>query len=91
MRGDSLYVVMAIAGWADLQGFVVDLPTLDCDARQDDGTTLTVAQSDLPPTITISVAEHSRLQAIEVAAREYKRLAELRVPVFSHGSARVWD
>lgn len=38
----SLYVVMAIEGWADLQGFEVDLPTLTRGDHGDDGTALTL-------------------------------------------------
>ena len=38
----ELYVVMAIEGWADLQGFSVELPRLSRDDHTDDGTALTV-------------------------------------------------
>lgn len=37
---DGLYIVMAIAGYADLQGFHVDLPHLDKSDLVDDGTVL---------------------------------------------------
>lgn len=42
VEGDGLYVVMAIKGWSDLQGFSVDLPKLEKYDHVDDGTSLTL-------------------------------------------------
>lgn len=39
--------------------------------------------------VAIPIAEHSRLQAIEVAAREYKRLAELLNPTPDQSYAKT--
>lgn len=39
----SLFIVLNIKGWADLQGFSVELPTLTRDDCTDDGAALTLA------------------------------------------------